>query len=108
MFTFATNRTATNSGTWTANLPKPGKYLVSAFIPRRDATTQNAVYTVTHAGGETQVRIDQNRFSDAWVPLGQFTFADAGVVRLSDLTGEADGLKKRVCFDAVQWLPLAG
>lgn len=107
VFTFATAGAEANVGTWTAHLPGERRYLVAAFVPRRDATTQNAVYTVGHAGGETQVRVDQSRHSDAWVPLGQFTCRDAGTVRLSDLTGEADALRRRVCFDAVRWLPLA-
>ncbi len=107
LFTFASAAVESNVGTWTAALPGERRYLVAAFVPGRDATTRNAVYGVSHVGGVAQVRVDQNRHSDVWVTLGQFTCRDVGTVRLSDVTGEGGGLRRRVCFDAVRWLPLA-
>lgn len=94
---------AANTGTWTAALPEPGDYQVSVYVPRVHATTQNAVYTVVHAGGETVVRKAQKPYSDQWVPLGRFRFGAEGRVRLTDATGEAPALRREIAFDAVRW-----
>lgn len=103
-FTFGSRTAEANVGTWTAALPEPGKYQVAAFVPRVHATTQNAVYTVTHSGGKATARLNQARYHDQWVPLGVFAFGTKGEVRLTDLTGEAGGLKREVAYDAVRWL----
>lgn len=103
-YTFGSRTAEANVATWSAALPEPGKYQVAAFVPRVHATTQNAVYTVTHRGGKATARVDQARYHDQWVPLGVFAFGTKGEVRLTDLTGEAGGLRREVAFDAVRWL----
>jgi murein DD-endopeptidase MepM/ murein hydrolase activator NlpD len=103
-YTFGSRTGEANVGTWTAALPEPGSYQVAVFVPRVHATTENAVYTITHVGGQTTARVNQGRYHDQWVPLGVFTFGAGGTVRLSDLTGEAGGLKREVAYDAVRWL----
>lgn len=107
VFTFASPSTAANTATWTAQLPAPGRYLVSVFVPRREATTRNATYTVVHRGGEAVARVNQAAVSDVWVPLGVFDCESPAVVRLSDVTGEPAAAKRKVCFDAVKWQPVA-
>lgn len=105
-YTFGSRSTEANVGTWTAALPEPGSYQVAAFVPRVHATTRNAVYTISHGAGSSTARIDQSKYHDQWVPLGVFAFGagSRGEVRLSDKTGEAEGLKREVAFDAVRWL----
>lgn len=106
LFTFASRTSEANTASWTTALPSPGPYLVSAFVPGRDATTRNAQYTVVHAGGQSVVRVNQNAVSELWVPLGSFEMGAEGIVRLTDRTGEADSARFRVNFDAVRWQPL--
>lgn len=53
------------------------------------------------------VHVNRNKYSDAWVALGQFPFHGQGEMRLSDRTSEAEGLRLKVCFDAVRWLRVA-
>jgi murein DD-endopeptidase MepM/ murein hydrolase activator NlpD len=103
-YTFGSRQAEANVGTWTVALPEPGNYQVAVYVPRVHATTENAVYTVTHAGGQTVARVNQRRYYDQWVPIGTFAFGASGAVRLTDLTGEAGGLKREVAYDAVRWL----
>ncbi len=105
--TFASPSTAANTASWTAQLPAPGRYLVSVFVPSREATTRNATYTVVHQGGETVARVNQAAVSDVWVPLGVFDCDRQGVVRLTDVTGEPAAAKRKVAFDAVRWQGVA-
>lgn len=103
-YTYGSRTTEANVGTWTAALPEPGNYQVAVFVPRVHATTENAVYTIAHAGGEATARVNQNRYYDQWVPIGAFTFGTSGQVRLTDLTGESGALKREVAYDAVRWM----
>lgn len=105
IFTFASRSTEANTATWTAALPEPGSYLVSAFVPGRDATTRNAQYTIVHAGGESIARVNQHAVSEVWMPLGSFELDGQGIVRLTDRTGEADSARFKVNFDAIRWQP---
>ena len=91
------------TATWTADLPRAGRYEVWVFCgpdPNRDHAT-DAEYTVTHAGGERTFRVDQTQEPTEWRKLGVFGFgADApAVVRL---TNRADG---NVVADAVKFVP---
>ncbi|MFN8482208.1 MAG: peptidoglycan DD-metalloendopeptidase family protein [Anaerolineae bacterium] len=91
---------------WAATLPTAGRYEVQAWIPGFHATTRHARYQVTHNEGQTEVVVNQNDTSDAWVSLGMYQFSPgAARVRLSDNTGEADSARLEVGFDAVRWLP---
>jgi hypothetical protein len=95
-----------NWAQWCPQLPISGLYAVYAFIPRDNATTERAIYTIRHRGGETEVIIDQHKLYDEWIELGQFVF-DAGdsqqCVILTDKTDEI-GLKRRIGFDAIKWI----
>ncbi|MFN8471256.1 MAG: peptidoglycan DD-metalloendopeptidase family protein [Anaerolineae bacterium] len=91
---------------WVPTLPAPGHYEVQAWVPGYHATTHSARYQVTHDGGQTEVVVNQDNVSDAWVSLGGYQFTPGNArVRLSDNTGEADSARLEVGFDAVRWLP---
>ena len=61
---------------WTPDLPAPGNYEV--FVKyQADASRASAVYTIVHAGGNTDVPLDQTQNGGIWVSLGSFDF-DAG------------------------------
>jgi len=91
---------------WTPTLPTTGTYEVSAFVPGRHATTHNARYHIHGVAGSTTqpiVNVDQQRYSDQWVPLAVVRFdesSNAGRINLTDLTGE-DG--REIAFDAIRW-----
>ena len=81
-------------------------YEVFAFIPRYNATTTNAVYTISRGGLTTTKSINQNNSFAEWVSLGQHLFDDSGAnhVMLTDATGEPVNTKQ-VGFDAIAFVP---
>jgi murein DD-endopeptidase MepM/ murein hydrolase activator NlpD len=106
-YTYGSRTAEANVGTWTAALTEPGTYQVAVYVPRLHATTENAVYTVTHANGQAAARVNQGRYYDQWVPIGTFPFGARGEVRLTDRTGESGALKREIAFDAIRWMKVA-
>ncbi|MEM9694467.1 MAG: DUF3370 family protein [Myxococcota bacterium] len=83
---FISAGTGTNSATWTAALPSPGTYRVSAWWVASTNRAPDAVYTVRDAGGGTSVTVDQTSMGDQWNVLGEFQFdTTVGEVVLTDL-----------------------
>jgi uncharacterized protein (TIGR03382 family) len=97
-----------NNATWTLAFEAGGRYVVEVYTDASIAQTQQAKYTVTHAGGTTDVVIDQGVLT-GYQSLGEFDFtADApGSVYLADNTGEAyvSTAKIAIMFDAVRVTP---
>jgi len=97
---------------WRPSLAQPGLYEVMAFIPSTNATTRQARYQITHRRGTHIAIVDQSRYFDQWVSLGQYPFSTSpampAVVRLSDLTGEPftrdKASRKQIAFDAVRFV----
>ncbi len=92
------------SATFTAKIPRSGRYRVAmaySFGPNRAA---DVPLTVRHAGGETQTSIDQKKKKDApfaFAPIGDFVFskdADASV------TIHTEGTQGFVVADEVRWI----
>ena len=98
--------------TWRPKLEKAGLYEVFAFVPRRSATTQNAMYDIVHRRGVQVVAVSQNDYYDEWVSLGTYAFTpdQEAAVHLSDLTGEPytrdESTRKKIAFDAMLWVLL--
>jgi hypothetical protein len=93
-------------------LPRAGAYRVEVFIP---ATLANAhvEYRVMDRPGQEDAEIvtppiDQGRFSNQWVSLGDYDFdpaqPGAGKVSLTDIG--PDNPRRTVVFGAVRWVPL--
>lgn len=81
----------------------PGRFRVQVYIPSEHAESL-VRYFVTHAEGEREVLIDQSRYSNAWVDLGDFSIAGPdGVVRSTDATGIR---AMEMAWDAVRWVRL--
>ncbi len=76
-FSAVTTGAATSTATWTPNIPKSGWYWVSTTYRSFSDRPVDAQYQVNHAGGTTQVSINQEVHGETWVYLGQFYF-DAG------------------------------
>jgi hypothetical protein len=113
-WTYATDGAvpSSNAATWRPNIPTTRTYRVYAYIPQGCGlapppyASTKAKYTIAHAGGTSDVQIDQNTASE-WVDLGLYSFSQgtAGNVQLSDLTGEAFEQQKVLFFDAIKWVP---
>jgi hypothetical protein len=89
-----------HSITWTAKLPKPGKYELWVSFAGGAGLAKTAPYRVRHAGGKTQLTIDQTvapTIGVLWYPIGQFDFAESAEIHLSDT--DANG---HVIADAIQ------
>ncbi len=74
---------------WIPDIPETGDYWVSVAYPHTAANTAAAHYTVFHAGGQTEVVVNQTMSCGTWVYLGKFRFrkglnADNGKVVLSN------------------------
>jgi MYXO-CTERM domain-containing protein len=97
-----------NNATWTLAFATDGRYRVEVNTDASLAQTMRAKYTVTHAGGTTDVVIDQSTMT-GYQSLGDFEFVagEPFSVRLGDNTGEAyvSTAKIAIMFDAVRVTP---
>lgn len=97
-----------NFAIWSVNLAEAGRYQLEAYTDASLARSVQAPYVVTHAGGVTEVIIDQTAI-DGFQSLGAFDFA-AGAgqqVRLDDNTGEPWSATNgtQLVFDALRITP---
>lgn len=111
LFTYTTDESAPdNHATWNLTFDADGRYLVEVYTDASLAQTHLARYTVTHAGGTTDVVIDQSAMT-GYQPLGEFDFVagEPFSVQLGDNTGEAyvSDAKIAIMFDSVRVTPLA-
>jgi len=92
--------TGTESFTWTLNVAAAGTYEVYARWSAYPNRASDAKYTVTHAGGQDTVSVNQQANNASWQLLGTYSFnAGATTVSLSD---QANGY---VIADAVMIVP---
>ena len=89
---------APSTATWTPVVPTAKAYHVYARWTAHPNRATDAKYTVTHAGGETTVTINQEVNNGAWVQLGTFNLAPASGHKVS-LTDQANGY---VIADAIR------
>lgn len=61
---------------WIPNIPEAGKYGVYISYQTLDNSTDDALYTVYHLGGETQFKINQTMGGGTWIFLGFFSFEE--------------------------------
>jgi|GEM_PF-4478990 len=85
--------TATDWARWTPDLPQAGWHDVYVWYTDGTNRAPDAVYTVHHQNGETQLTVDQTQAGGQWNQLGSFSFAagtggldnpDRGRVRLPE------------------------
>jgi MYXO-CTERM domain-containing protein len=105
-WTHATDAAApSNYGRWDLTFAAGGRYRVEAYTPAPFAMSTQAVYKVHHAGGTTDVPVDQTAV-DGWNLLGELEFAPGGqgqFIRLDDNTGEPNETDTRIVFDALRF-----
>ena len=110
LFTYATDEaTADNHATWQLSLESAGSYRVEVYTDGGAlGQTKQAKYVVTHAGGTSEVVIDQSSLA-GYQSLGTFDFAagEPFSVYLGDNTGEPydANAKIGILFDAVRVVP---
>jgi hypothetical protein len=110
LFTYATDaETADNHATWQLQLEAAGKYRVEVYTDGGAlGQTKQAKYVVTHAGGTTDVVIDQRALA-GYQSLGTFDFAsgESFSVYHGDNTREPydANAKIGILFDAVRLVP---
>jgi len=104
-WTYVNGDTVDNWAEWRPGLLPCGFYQVSVFVPRENATTQNARYEVHHRDGTEVVVVKQIVYYDEWVTLGTYRFGDSAEehVRLTDATGEDLSTWRQIGFDAIKW-----
>jgi hypothetical protein len=71
------------TASWTLTVPTPGEYDVYVAWVQGPDRSPNALYTIHHAGGESEVRVDQRRHGSTWVLLGRWSFDAVATVTLS-------------------------
>jgi len=84
------------SGTWarwTANIPEDGYYHVYVSYRRLEGNTDAALYTVRHAGGTSDVMVNQQHHGSTWIDIGRYYFRaglsrENGSVTLSGTSGK--------------------
>ncbi len=99
----------THWGEWRPSLPAEGTWEVWVYIPKNNATTTYAQYTVVHLDGQTNIAINQGGNAGKWENLGAFRFGPGqGYLRLTNVTGEMTrGNRHMVAFDTVCWTLMA-
>ncbi|HEU0033930.1 MAG TPA: hypothetical protein VFQ53_25050 [Kofleriaceae bacterium] len=109
LFTYTTDDPAAdNQATWQLNVEADGRYTIEVYTDAALAKTHQAKYVVTHAGGTTDVVIDQSA-ATGFQALGDFelTAGTTYSVYLGDNTGEkyVSDNKIEIMFDAVRVTP---
>lgn len=93
-----------NAAVWQTPIPAAGDYEVFARWTAHANRATNAIYSVEHAEGRTDVEVNQAQSGATWVSLGTYSFTSAAPARVS-LSDQADGY---VIADAVRFVPTSG
>lgn len=92
---------AASEACWTPQIPVTGDYAVYVSYQTLPNSTEDALYTINHAGGKTSFHVNQQMGGGTWIYLGMFKFTkgQTGSVTLSNLSAKAgkvvtaDGIK---------------
>jgi hypothetical protein len=101
-----TTATETARATWTPTIPSAGFYAIYVSYTRDGAArASDAHYIVRHSGGDTHLRVDQERHGWTWIPLGTFHFeagSDPAQASVS-LANDSAEVGDTVSLDAVRF-----
>lgn len=68
---------------WSADLPASGEYAVYVSYKTVERSSEDALYTVRHLGGESRFAVNQTMGGGTWIYLGTFRFAAGQILRWS-------------------------
>lgn len=91
-----------SSAIWSAKFEKSDDYALYVSYKSFPRSSTAAVYTISHAGGESRVKVNQRIGGGTWIYLGTYRFLkgeNRAVVTLSNLSEDNKSL---VCADAVK------
>ncbi|WP_438479283.1 FAD-dependent oxidoreductase [Oleiharenicola lentus] len=88
---------------FTTTLPKSGRYRVALAFPSGGNRASNVPVTVTHAGGSTELKLNQKKKPGpfAFQPIGEFQFTAGQPVTVKISNAGVDGM---VLIDTVRWI----
>ncbi len=69
-----TDTVETASVKWNPEFPETGEYVVYISYQSFEDSEEEAIYLVSHAGGQTEFRINQRIGGETWIHLGKFKF----------------------------------
>jgi len=79
------------TGTWSAALPTPGDWAVSAFVPYATGGAAGARMVIHASNGDFPVTLDESATGGRFVELGTYRFGTAATVTLA--SGAAAGVR---------------
>ncbi|MGN0190717.1 MAG: xanthan lyase, partial [Candidatus Cryptobacteroides sp.] len=77
---------------WTVDIRRDGEYAVYVTWRSFPESTENAHYSVTHAGGVSSFLVNQKMGGGTWIYLGTFPFRAGTPARISLDSGEGTGV----------------
>lgn len=95
------SRGAESIAVWTPDIPEKGQYGVYISYQTVKNSAADALYTVYHAGGHTDFRVNQQMGGDTWIFLGYFTF-EQGKNHKITLSNKSKKAGKIITADAVK------
>jgi N-acetylmuramoyl-L-alanine amidase len=91
----------TARATWTMQVPVAGRYAVYAWVFPGSNRVRDAHYTIHHAGGPTEVVLDQSIYPQTWRYLGTFPFYTGSATVTLD-NRSSDPTVRAVIADAIR------
>lgn len=88
---------------WIPEIPESGNYAVYASYQSFPNSTEQAQYTIHHAGGETTIAVNQTMGGGTWIYLGNFKFtAHEQAHERIVLTNQSNKSGKIITADAIK------
>ena len=88
---------------WIPEIPESGNYAVYASYQSFPNSTEQALYTIHHAGGETTIAVNQTMGGGTWIYLGNFKFtAHEQAHERIVLTNQSNKSGKIITADAIK------
>lgn len=91
-----------STATWRVSIPETGDYAVYVSYRSLPKSADDALYTVSHAGGKSRFRVNQRIGGGTWIYLGTFKFAEGCDVPVVSLSNRSARKGRFVCADAVK------
>ena len=91
-----------STATWHVSIPETDNYAVYVSYRSLPKSTEDALYTINHAGGESKFRVNQRIGGGTWIYLGTFKFSKCDNAPAVSLSNRSTRKGRFVCADAVK------